>query len=132
MFKRVETMMKKTILIIILSLISYKFTHAAQTIYTPKNDLNWQGFDFHYVFFFRMVKKHLEKFLTKEWKNRLISLKLAMNQELNLQRIYKISFRQNVIILQMLKNFWQYICSTIQSFYNRKMQNQFSFNIGNI
>lgn len=51
MFKRVETMMKKTILIIILSLISYKFTHAAQTIYTPKNDLNWQGFDFHYVFF---------------------------------------------------------------------------------
>lgn len=51
MFKRVETMMKKTILIIILSLISYKFTHAAQTIYTSKNDLNWQVFDFHYVFF---------------------------------------------------------------------------------
>lgn len=131
MFKRVETMMKKTILIIILSLISYKFTHAAQTIYTPKNDLNWQGFDFHYVFF-SDGEKASRKFLTKEWKNRLISLKLAMNQELNLQRIYKISFKQNVIILQMLKNFWQYICSTIQSFYNRKMQNQFSFNIGNI
>jgi len=51
MFKRVETMMKKIILIIILSLMPYKFSHAAQTIYTPKNDLNWQGFDLHYVVF---------------------------------------------------------------------------------
>jgi len=55
-------MIKKTILTIILSLISYKFTHAAQIIYIPKNDLNWQGFDFHYVFFSEGEKASKEIF----------------------------------------------------------------------
>lgn len=55
-------MIKNTILIIILSLISYKFTHAAQAIYIPKNNLNWQFFDFHYVVFSDSEKASREIF----------------------------------------------------------------------